>query len=98
MKANQAFDNLRGLGTLLPSAFQPLANYFVRFIQAYAARGIPIGAITPQNEPQGGSPLAGMQLPPADEANWIVQDLPPAQRAAGIGGPATGPVTCSGLG
>ena len=84
MKANQAFDNLRGLGTLLPSAFQPLANYFVRFIQAYAARGIPIGAITPQNEPQGGSPFPGMQLPPADEANWIVQDLQPALRAAGL--------------
>jgi len=39
------------IGTLIPSDYGPLAQYFVKFIQAYQAQGIPIYAITPQNEP-----------------------------------------------
>jgi glucosylceramidase len=84
MKANQAFDDGGHLGALLASAFQPLANYFVKFIQAYAARGIPIAAITPQNEPQAGSRFPDLELASADEANWIAQDLQPALREAGL--------------
>src|SRR6266852_4508083 len=38
-------------GTLLPSAYAPLAKYFVRYVQAYEASGVPIFAVTPQNEP-----------------------------------------------
>jgi glucosylceramidase len=38
-------------GALLPSAYGPLAKYFVKFIQAYEAAGIPIFAVTMQNEP-----------------------------------------------
>jgi O-glycosyl hydrolase len=84
MKANDKFDNLGGLGTLLPSASQTLAGYFVKFIQAYASRGIPITAITPQNEPESGSPFPGMALTATDEASWIVQDLDPALASAGL--------------
>eukprot|EP00708_Paratrimastix_pyriformis_P003255 GAFH01002026.1.p1 GENE.GAFH01002026.1~~GAFH01002026.1.p1 ORF type:complete len:431 (+),score=67.91 GAFH01002026.1:109-1293(+) len=42
-----------GYGTLLPTvqARTTLANYFVRFIQAYANVGLPIYAVTIQNEP-----------------------------------------------
>src|SRR5260221_5445474 len=39
-------------GTRLPSSFAPLARYFVRFVQSYEAAGVPIFAITPQNEPR----------------------------------------------
>jgi glucosylceramidase len=86
MKANDTFDDAYHLGTLLPSDFQPLANYFVRFIQAYAARGIPIAALTPENEPMvpAGAPFPGLDFPASDEAAWIVQDLQPALRAAGL--------------
>jgi O-glycosyl hydrolase len=35
MKANDALDNINDQGTLLPSANGPLADYFVKFIQAY---------------------------------------------------------------
>jgi len=38
-------------GHLLPQCYGVYAEYFVRFIQAYAAEGIPIYAVTPQNEP-----------------------------------------------
>lgn len=38
-------------GTLLPQWYAAYARYFVRFIQAYEAEGIPIHAITVQNEP-----------------------------------------------
>src|SRR5258708_33907978 len=38
-------------GTLLPSAYPALAKYFVRFVQAYEAAGVPIFPVTPQNEP-----------------------------------------------
>src|SRR5260370_4003637 len=39
------------IGTLISSDYGPLAQYFVKFIQAYQAQGIPIYAITPQNDP-----------------------------------------------
>ena len=38
-------------GSLLPSAYAPFANYFVKYIQAYQAAGIPIDYISLQNEP-----------------------------------------------
>jgi glucosylceramidase len=87
MKANRSLDNISGQGTLLPSAYTPLASYFVRFIKAYANHGVPIAAITPQNEPGSGTSGAsypGLELPEADEANLIVQDLQPALSAAGL--------------
>jgi glucosylceramidase len=38
-------------GRLLPSSYASLAKYFVKFVQAYEAAGIPIYAVTMQNEP-----------------------------------------------
>jgi glucosylceramidase len=38
-------------GSLLPSMYTPFANYFVKFVQAYSAAGIPIDYISLQNEP-----------------------------------------------
>jgi beta-glucosidase len=38
-------------GWLLPRYYGVYADYFVKFIQAYAAEGIPVYAVTPQNEP-----------------------------------------------
>lgn len=48
MKSNN--DILHG-GKLLSEFFQPWANYFVKFIKAYEAEGIPVWGITVQNEP-----------------------------------------------
>jgi glucosylceramidase len=87
MKANDALDNLNDQGTLLTSAYQPLANYFVKVLQAYAAQGVPIEAITPQNEPRtsgSGTAYPGLTLPEPDEAQFIAQNLAPTLTAAGL--------------
>jgi glucosylceramidase len=74
------------VGTLRPDSFDPLARYFVRFIQAYQAQGVPIYAITPQNEPlfaPGNYP--GMSLSAAGESTFIKSNLSPALAQAGLG-------------
>ena len=38
-------------GYLLPRYYDVYARYFAKFVQAYAAEGIPVYAVTPQNEP-----------------------------------------------
>ena len=68
-----------GGGNLLPADYEPLAQYFVKFIQAYQAAGVPIYAVTPQNEPNvAAAGYSGMVLPPSDEANFIANNLGPA--------------------
>jgi glucosylceramidase len=84
MKANDAFDNLGGTGTLLPGDYPVLAAYLVRFLQAYAAVGVPIWALSPQNEPMATSAYPGMELSPSQESALIVDDLAPDLRAAGL--------------
>ena len=87
MKANGSLDNINDQGTLLPSAYGPLADYFVKFIQAYGSNGVPINAITPQNEPRtsgSGTSYPGLTLPEPDEANFISHYLQPALQQAGL--------------
>ncbi|MGZ6589632.1 MAG: glycoside hydrolase family 30 protein [Solirubrobacteraceae bacterium] len=87
MKANGSLDNSNDQGTLLASAYGPLADYFVKFIQAYESNGVPINAITPQNEPRtsgSGTSYPGLTLPEPDEATFISQYLQPALARAGL--------------
>jgi glucosylceramidase len=84
MKTNHALGNPGNRGKLLRSAYGPLARYFVKFLQAYASRGVPIDSITPQNEPTQQASYPGLNWPESGEAQWIVQDLQPALRAAGL--------------
>ncbi len=70
------------IGTLQPSAYAPLAAYFVKFLQAYRAAGVPIWAVTPQNEPGQNTTYPGMNLTEAGEAAFVTQDLAPALRSA----------------
>ena len=61
------------------------ANYFVKFIQAYKALGIPVWAVTVQNEANfcpGTYP--GCRWNPVDHANFIVNYLAPAFQSAGL--------------
>jgi glucosylceramidase len=72
-------------GTLLPSAYGPLAKYFVRYVQAYEASGVPIYAITVQNEPLNiPTDYPGMGMSAEEQANFIRDDLGPAFRAATV--------------
>ncbi len=82
MKANDAFDNVHFAGALLSSAYQPFANYFVKFIQAYAARGLPIAGVTPENEPRAPATYPSMNFPESNEATFVIQNLAPALQAA----------------
>jgi glucosylceramidase len=87
MKANDALDDLGGSGALLPGDYPAFAQYLVRFIQSYASQGIRIAAVTPENEPSDGHrgiPFPGMTIPVAAEASFVVQNLAPALRSAGL--------------
>ncbi|MBO0868339.1 MAG: glucan endo-1,6-beta-glucosidase, partial [Micromonosporaceae bacterium] len=65
-------------GQLRPDAQQPLADYFVKFLQAYAAAGVPVQYITPQNEPMYEPPTyPGMFLPAEQERDFIKNYLGP---------------------
>ena len=72
-------------GRLLPEAQPALAAYLVRFVDAFAAEGVPIFALTLQNEPDYDPPdYPGMKLEPAERARIIGQFLGPllAKRTA----------------
>lgn len=65
-------------GQLRPEAQQPLADYFVKFLQAYAAAGVPVQYITPQNEPMyEPATYPGMFLPAEQERDFIQNYLGP---------------------
>ncbi len=82
MKTNGSFDNPHGTGWLRSIYRGALAQYIVKFIQAYAGVGIPIDAITPQNEPGAPSDFPGLNMSAAGEVQFIMQFLEPALRAA----------------
>ena len=70
-------------GALLPSAYAPFAKYFVRFVQEYEAAGVPIYAITMQNEPlniPGDYP--GMGMTAREQITFLLNDLGPPFRDA----------------
>lgn len=74
-------------GSVLPANFSSLANYFVKFTQAYQAEGVAIYAVLPQNEPlytTSGYPTTAMAA--ADQANFIGNFLGPAMATAGLSG------------
>jgi glucosylceramidase len=74
MKSNDSLEQ----GSLNASDFQVYAQYFVKFIQAYQAQGIPIYAVTPQNEPENNNRMPTMPISASDEANFIANNLGPA--------------------
>lgn len=70
-------------GSLLPTAYPALAKYFVRFVHDYEAAGVPIDAITPQNEPlnvPGDYP--GMEMTAREQTEFVANHLGPAFREA----------------
>ena len=79
-------------GEVLPKWYPVYAEYFVRFIQAYEREGIPIHAVTVQNEP--GVDRAKEKDPKAfypschwtaeQERDFIRDHLGPAFRSAGL--------------
>ena len=59
-------------GTLRPEAFGPFAEYLRRYVDAYKAEGVPIFALTLQNEPHfEPKDYPGMRVDPAKRAAFI---------------------------
>ncbi|HEY0756800.1 MAG TPA: malectin domain-containing carbohydrate-binding protein [Ktedonobacteraceae bacterium] len=72
-------------GTLNSNAYGPLAQYFVKFVQAYQAQGIPIYALSPQNEPEfAPTNYPGMSWSASNENSFIKNNLSPALASAGL--------------
>jgi len=65
-------------GTLWPNAYGPFAKYLVRYVDAFDSLGVPIYALTIQNEPHfEPTNYPGMRLEPPDRARFIGHDLGP---------------------
>lgn len=71
-------------GYLKPEYYEVYAQYFVKYIQAMKAEGIPIAAITVQNEPLNGKNTPSLVMTAAEEKTFIAGSLGPAFRKAGI--------------
>ncbi|KAA2261408.1 glucosylceramidase [Solihabitans fulvus] len=72
------------LGWLRSEFYPAYAQYFVRYVQAYAAQGIPVDYVSAQNEPTccGGYP--SMNWNGAGLAYFTKNDLLPALHGAGL--------------
>lgn len=72
-------------GRMNPEYYGVYADYFVKFIQAYENEGIPIHAVTPQNEPDYPNRHYPTCHWTADEQNEFIRDhLGPAFEEAGL--------------
>ncbi|HZP80961.1 MAG TPA: glycoside hydrolase family 30 beta sandwich domain-containing protein, partial [Chthonomonadaceae bacterium] len=72
-------------GKLRPDAYAAYARYFVRFLRAYHDAGIPIHAVTLQNEPHhepAGYPC--MRMEPGEQAEFVKNHLGPQLAEAGL--------------
>lgn len=79
MKDNGAYFG----GSLLPEHYPTFSRYLVKYLEAYAAEGIPIWALTPVNEPLGnGAQWESLHFTPATMARFLAEDLGPALAAS----------------
>ncbi len=71
-------------GELKEEYYDAYANYFVKYIEAMAAEGITIDAITVQNEPLHDGNNPSMYMPASDQSQFIKNALGPAFETADI--------------
>ncbi|XP_063240542.1 lysosomal acid glucosylceramidase-like isoform X2 [Bacillus rossius redtenbacheri] len=82
-------DNSTGKSVLKPEYYQVYADYYVRFLRAYAARGLDFWGVTPQNEPDVALVLGlviTMGWTAASMREYLAGHLCPSLRSAGFGG------------
>jgi len=80
MKTN---NSLKG-GSLKSGCYEVFASYFVQYIQEMQKRGIPIDAITIQNEPENPKNNPSMVMTAAEQATFVKSFLGPAFEKSGI--------------
>ena len=71
-------NNMLQGGKLLPEYYQSWADYFVRFIKAYEALGVPVWGLTVQNEPMAKQTWESCMYTAAEERDFIKNYLGPA--------------------
>ncbi|CCH00224.1 glucosylceramidase [Fibrella aestuarina BUZ 2] len=71
-------------GSLKPACYDVYAQYFVRYVQAMQAEGIPIDAVTIQNEPLHPGNNPSLLMTSAEQADFLKKSLGPAFRKAGL--------------
>jgi glucosylceramidase len=82
MKDNN--DMLQG-GKLKPEFYQTWADYFVKFIRAYEAEGIPVWGVSVQNEPMAKQKWESCIFTATEERNFLGKFLGPTLDEAGMG-------------
>jgi len=82
MKTNN--DMLHG-GKLKTDFYQAWANYFVKFIKAYQAEGIPIWGTTIQNEPMATQTWESCIYSAEEERDFLKRHLGPTLKREGLG-------------
>jgi len=81
MKSNNEMNNG---GSLLPAYYGPWAAYYVAFIKAYEAAGVPIWGITVQNEPAAVQVWDSCIYSSQEERDFVKDYLGPTMHAAGL--------------
>jgi glucosylceramidase len=82
MKTN---NNMLKGGKLLPEFRQAWANYYVKFIKAYEAEGIPVWGLTIQNEPMATQRWESCIYTAEEERDFLKDYLGPTLEKAGLG-------------
>jgi len=72
-------------GKLLPEYNQSWANYYTKFVKAYEKQGIPIWAISVQNEPMAKQTWESMIFTAEDERDFLKNYLGPTMAKEGLG-------------
>ena len=72
-------------GQLRPECRAAWAQCYVKFIQAYAAEGVPIWGVSVQNEPQATQRWDSCIYSAEEERDFVRDHLGPALQAAGLG-------------
>lgn len=82
MKTN---NNMLQGGKLLPEYNQAWANYYVKFIEAYEAEGLPVWGLTIQNEPMAVQRWESCIYTAEEERDFLKNFLGPTLEKAGMG-------------
>ncbi|MGA1226216.1 MAG: glycoside hydrolase family 30 protein [Tamlana sp.] len=82
MKTN---NNMLQGGKLLPQYNQAWANYYVKFIEAYEAEGLPVWGLTIQNEPMAVQRWESCIYTAEEERDFLKNFLGPTLEKAGMG-------------
>jgi glucosylceramidase len=82
-KTSSPYNSWTG-GHLNPFYYQDYAEYFVKWIKAFEAHGIPVYSITPQNEPLNGGNTASLHMEWDEARDFVKTALGPKLQAAGL--------------